>query len=146
MFKRTSPEEKAKLAAARLEQKKREAEQSKAAAFAKTPAGQARAAKNAGSKIFQIALPLSKTSADVVAMLGAYTSTKDSQHGSVLDSIEAEGWLLEHTGYVYRVTRSVSRDKFMSSGQQEAVEGEIVGIYIFRVQAESPTKKTVGSL
>lgn len=66
--------------------------------------------------------------------MGAFTSTKDSQHASILDTIEAEGWLLEHAGYVYRVTRSISRDKFLSSGQQEAVEGEIIGIYIFRIK------------
>ena len=28
---------------------------------------------------------------------------------------------------------TVSRDKFLSSGQQEAVTGEIVGIYLFRI-------------
>ena len=136
MFKRKSAEEKAKLEAEREKRKKKEEERKQAEKFAKTAAGQARAARNAGASIFQIALPLSKTSADVVAMVGAFTATQDSQHASILDSIEAEGWLLEHAGYVYRITRSVSRDKFMSSGQQEAVEGEIVGIYIFRVQTK----------
>ena len=83
--------------------------------------------------IFQISLPLSSTQARVAALDGAYASSHDSGHSSILDSIEAEGWKLEHAGYAYRLKRIFSRDKFMASGQQEAVEGEIVGIYIFRV-------------
>ena len=97
-----------------------------------SPAEQARAAKAAGASLFQVSLPLSRTVGHTVAMLGAYASTKDTRHGSILDSVEAEGWKLEHAAYVYRVTGSVSRDKFLASGQQEAVSGEIVGIYIFR--------------
>ena len=134
MFNRKSPEEKAKLEAEKRKIKDEKEELRRAEKFAKSPAGKARAAKMAGAKIFQFAAPLSKTSADVVAMMGAFTSTKDSQHASILDTIEAEGWLLEHAGYVYRITRSTSRDKFLSSGQQEAVEGEIIGIYIFRIK------------
>lgn len=71
-------------------------------------------------------------------MDGAYVDTKDSEHAFILDSIEAEGWVLKHAGYVYRITRSFSRDKLLSSGQQEAVEGQIVGIYIFRHESGKP--------
>jgi|CXWL01.1.fsa_nt_gi hypothetical protein len=98
------------------------------------PADQARAAKAAGVRLFQLALPLSQTTGHAVAMVGTYASTTTARHASILDSIEAEGWRLEHAAYVYRVTGSVSRDKFLSSGQQEAVHGEIVGVYIFRAQ------------
>jgi hypothetical protein len=49
-----------------------------------------------------------------------------------IEAIESEGWHLEHAGYVYRMTGSVSRDKLLSSGQQEAIHGEVLGIYIFR--------------
>jgi len=63
----------------------------------------------------------------------------------MLDSIEAEGWLLEHAGYVYRVTRTISRDKLLSSGQQEAVEGEIVGIYIFRIKKNQVANSNANS-
>lgn len=92
----------------------------------------ARAALAAGSKLFQIALPLSQTAATVVAMSHASVHTRTTEHASMLDAIEAEGWRLEHANYVYRVTGSVSRDKFLSSGQQEAVSGEIIGVYLFR--------------
>lgn len=134
MFNKKSPEEITRLEVEKRKLKEEKEERKKTERFAKTPAGQARAAKMAGAQIFQFVAPLSKTSADVVAMMGAFTSTKDSQHASILDTIEAEGWFLEHAGYVYRVTRSISRDKFLSSGQQEAVEGEIIGIYIFRIK------------
>jgi hypothetical protein len=96
------------------------------------PVLQARLALDAGSKIFQVSLPLSKTAAMVGALTPATTATKTAEHGSVLDAIESVGWRLEHANYVYRVTGSISRDKLLSSGQQEAVSGEIVGIYIFR--------------
>lgn len=105
-------------------------------AFAISPAGQARAAKAAGMKIFQIDVPLSKTKSFTIAMTGAFTeksATKD--YSSTIQSIEDEGWRLEHVGYIYRITGSESRDKFMASGQQEAVSGEVVGIYLFRAIA-----------
>lgn len=100
--------------------------------FAKTPAGQAKAARAARARIFQLSLPLSETTGFTIALTGAYSTTTTQQHASILDSIEAEGWKLEHAGYVYRITGGVSRDKFFASGQQEAVNGEIVGVYIFR--------------
>ena len=128
LFKKT-PEELAENERRRVEAERITAEK----AFAATPAGQSRAALAAGQKIFQIDMPLSKTTGRTVAMIGAYAgSTKTIDYSSTIQSIEKEGWRLEHAGYVYRVTGSVSRDKFLASGQQEAVSGEIVGIYIFR--------------
>jgi hypothetical protein len=139
LFSKT-PEEIAKREASKREEaeqrdvEKREAEKRRLAEeFAKTPAGQARAARAAGTRTFQLSLPLSQTTGHTVAMMGAFATTTSAQHASTIDSVEAEGWRLEHAGYVYRVTGSVSRDKFLASGQQEAVHGEIVGVYIFRV-------------
>jgi hypothetical protein len=130
-FKPTTEERAAK------EKKRREEEQRRLDEdFAASPAGQARAAKAAGMKIFQIDVPLSKTKGHTVAMIGAFAhSSQTLNYASVIQSIEDEGWHLEHVGYVYRITGSVSRDKFIPSGQQEAVSGEIVGIYIFRASA-----------
>ena len=119
---------------AKKEQKKLEKENRKReAAFAATPAGQARAAKAAGLKIFQMDVPLSKTTGYTETMTRAYAESSETKdYSSTIQSIEEEGWRLDHVGYVYRITGSVSRDKFLASGQQEAVSGEIVGIYIFR--------------
>jgi hypothetical protein len=124
-----TPDELAAKEKKRVEEEQRQAE----AEFAASPAGQARAAKAAGMKIFQIDMPISKTKGYTVAMIGAFAnSTKTKDYSNVIQSIEEEGWRLVHVGYVYRITGSESRDKFMRSGQQEAVSGEIVGIYLFR--------------
>lgn len=78
------------------------------------------------------------------ALLGQETYTADERgpidlqkskgraQGSPIEQIESEGWTLANAGYVFQETGSVSRDKFLSSGQQEAVSGRILGIYIFR--------------
>jgi len=96
------------------------------------PVSRARAARDAGARLFQIALPLSQTEGFAIALSRTVSSTRTTEHASMLDAIETEGWHLEHCNYVYRITGSVSRDKFLSSGQQEAISGEIVGVYIFR--------------
>ncbi|CBE69323.1 MAG: hypothetical protein F9K13_12830 [Candidatus Methylomirabilis oxygeniifera] len=126
-----TPEERAEKERQRLEKEKRRRDE----AFAASPAGQARAAKAAGMKIFQIDVPLSWTKGYTVAMVGAFTdSTKTSDYSRTIQAIEEEGWRLDHVGYVYRITGSESRDKFLASGQQEAVSGEIIGIYMFRAE------------
>jgi hypothetical protein len=128
-FFKPTPEERADRARRQTEELQRIREKE----FAASPPGRARAAKTAGSKIFQIDVPLSQTTGRTEAMVGAFAnSTETLDCSNVIQSIEEEGWRLEHVGYVYRITGSVSRDKFLASGQQEAVSGEIVGIYIFR--------------
>jgi len=130
---KSSPDERAKRRAEKQQRTTENRRRREEEAFSKTPAGKARAAKAAGMEIFQIDVPLSKTKGETVPMVGAFAhSSATTNYAVVIQSIEAEGWRLEHAGYIYRVTESVSRDKFLSSGQQEAVSGEIVGIYIFR--------------
>jgi len=97
-----------------------------------TPVERARAARSAGARLFQVTMGVSETVGFVKELSGTVTSTRTAGHADVLEAIEAEGWRLEHVGYVYRVISTVSRDKFLSSGQQEAVTGEIVGVYLFR--------------
>jgi hypothetical protein len=80
----------------------------------------AREAHAAGARILQIALPLSKTAAVNTVLSSPGTKTTTAEHGSILESIEREGWHLEHANYVFRVTGSVSRDKLFSSGQPRA--------------------------
>jgi hypothetical protein len=85
-------------------------------------------------------LPLSETVGRAVPLGPTYTQTRDTQDTGVLDAIESEGWRLEHAGYVYRILESVSRDKFFSSGQREAMSGEIVGVYLFRRGVKNPVE------
>jgi len=58
--------------------------------------------------------------------------------GGVLDAIEAEGWRLESSDFVYQSIGSISRDKFLSSGGTAEMTGEIVGIYLFRAVERAP--------
>jgi hypothetical protein len=98
---------------------------------------QARAAHAAGSRLFQGALPLSETTG-FAAPLGATSASRhDTEHASVLEMIEAEGWHLNHAAYVFRMLATVSRDRFFASGQKEAVSGEVLGVYLFRREAQS---------
>lgn len=125
--------------ARRAQRQAAEARRAAAEAFKASPAGRARAARRAGRQIFQVDLPLSTTQGRVVPMFAAFATTSEAiDGGSVIEAIEREGWRLENVGYIYRITGSVSRDKFMASGQQEAVHGEIVGIYLFRAFGEAP--------
>ena len=110
----------------------RAAQEQQAAAPVQSPAEQARAVRAAGARMFQIVLLVSDTAGFVVELSGTVTSTRTVAQTGVLETIEAEGWKLEHVGYVYRIISTVSRDKLFSSGQQEAVTGELVGIYLFR--------------
>jgi len=135
LFKST-PEEHARREQRKEEKRKKAAEAEKARQekeFNDSPAGKARAAKKAGMKIFQIDMPLSKSKAFTLPMLGAYSNkSKAKDYSNLIQAIEEEGWHLEHVSYVFRWTGSESRDKFLASGQQESVSGEIIGIYIFR--------------
>lgn len=117
--------------AAQLEKKQREEweQRKREAAFNATPTGIARAAKAAGRKVLQIDAPLSQTRAGFFGPPGGSTPTQDNSN--LIESIEAEGWRLENVGYVYRVTGG-SMTKPLLGAVNEATNGEIIGIYLFR--------------
>jgi hypothetical protein len=50
----------------------------------------------------------------------------------VLNSISQEGWELVNGSFVFVQEREKSRDKFMSSGQNVAIEGTTIGYYLFK--------------
>jgi hypothetical protein len=50
----------------------------------------------------------------------------------LLESIEKEGWRLEHAGFVFREVGSVSRNKMVTTGQKEHINGFVWGTYLFR--------------
>lgn len=111
------------------------------AAFDASPVGQARIARASGATVFQIDLELSKTSGSAGFWLGIQSkTTRVKDAGNLIGLIEAEGWRLEHAGYVYRMRSSEIQKEVMSS-VKDVFNGEIVGIYIFRsaeIQADAP--------
>ncbi|GAA2494869.1 hypothetical protein [Terrabacter carboxydivorans] len=104
-------------------------------AFLASPIGQATTAKEQGQGFFEIQLKVGSSQRDSTVWGGnnfALSKVNTQSHAGTLAGIEAVGWRLEHVGYVFLITGESSRDKFMSSGQQTAVSGELVGIYLFR--------------
>jgi hypothetical protein len=97
--------------------------------------GQATTAKAASQGFFEIQLEVGSSQRDST-IWGSNNTTlnrvKTGSHAGTLASIESVGWQLEHVGYVFIVTSESSRDKFMASGQQVALSGKTIGIYLFR--------------
>ena len=104
------------------------------AEFDGSPRGQARAAKLAGDRYFQFEIVLEEN-ARLWGMPGniGTTAKRHGGFGTLLTEIEAEGWKLVEAGWLFRQTGAISRDKFLSSGQQVATEGKTVGVYLFVV-------------
>lgn len=104
-----------------------------AAEYAASPVGQAEIAYEDGHGFFEVQLTVGSSQRDVSFGMGDFSKrTTTAQHAGTLSAIEAVGWRLEHVGYVFQVTGESSRDKFLASGQNVAVSGQTVGIYLFR--------------
>jgi hypothetical protein len=107
------------------------------AAFRATPRGRARAAREAGDGFFEYSGSLAETKRTAMAIMGGDSTAsgqkrRETSHTDVLSQIEAEGWKLDHVGYLFEPTGTVSRDKMFSSGQTATTTGKIVGVYLFR--------------
>lgn len=148
-----STEQKAEEQRIREELKVQKAERKAREAWLKTPAGQANVAYGNGDKLFQFVDCIEATTGVVRSMMTAYAKSSDgsyhrtseglfgmgaisteswSESKSELEKIETEGWHLVHAGYAFQEMGSESRDKFLGSGQNVAVSGRVIGIYIFR--------------
>jgi hypothetical protein len=127
-----SEEEKAR----REEVKKRNAAAQEEALFNASPVGQARAAHTDGLKYFQTSFDLEEIGRNALNILAHSMETRVKQTsdpvGAILSAIEKEGWQLVQAGFTFRQTHQDSRDKFLASGQQVAITGQTVGIYLFR--------------
>jgi hypothetical protein len=144
---RSSPEERQAKAAAREEERARQAEvraaaqvdqqrEAESAAFNASPPGKARAARQAGQRYFQFSMPLEDVDRTWMAKFShemdtRVTDTSDAV-GVTLTVIEKEGWELIHSGFTFRETAQASRDKLLASGQQIATIGQTIGFYLFR--------------
>lgn len=135
-----SEEEKAAEVAARAEAERVAAanrvlaqQEERERAWLATPIGQAQQAMDRGEKFCELQLPVGRQERE--AMWGARdyaTNELVMSSAQVLGEIEDMGWKLEHVGYVFQVTGESSTEKAFLSGQQTAVSGVTVGIYLFR--------------
>ncbi len=131
-----TPEEQAEKA----RQKQEEAQQRAQAEWLASPVGKATTAYERNQGFFQIELDLNQVTRSA-GFTGGSTFTYDgfgvkqhrgAGHADVLSQIEAVGWRLEHANWVHIMTGQVSRDKFLSSGQEVGIMGVTVGVYLFR--------------
>ena len=129
---RKSPEEKAAKSAAKQEQKQQKAFEKAWRTFWDSPAGQARDAFEEGDQVFQFSIDVLNQEAIIVAMVGSRASAKHADPTSILNSVCDEGWELVNGDFVFVQEGHQSRDKFMSSGQNVAVKGTVLGYYLFK--------------
>ena len=115
-----------------------------------TPAQVARQASENGQKVFQFIEVVTETKGNVAPGFGIFITDEtgdlrlDKARGAAgkaklpaIEAIEDEGWALLDIGYVFQMTETHSRDKFLASGQQLAVSGRVLGIYTFRRTGDS---------
>ena len=139
LLKKKTPEEQAQADAAKAQKRqedetqRRAKEQEKAEkAFARTPAGEARAAFARGDYVFQYSTDVMNQQAIITHMVGSTTLQKTSDPIAILNSVCLEGWELVNGSFVFVEQGEQSRDKFMSSGQNVAIKGQTVGFYLFK--------------
>ena len=68
----------------------------------------------------------------IVKMVGSTTTKQTSDPVDVLNSVCREGWELITGSFVFVEEGQQSRDKFMSSGQNVAIKGSVIGYYLFK--------------
>jgi len=93
---------------------------------------QAREARRRGARFVEVQLEVGKSSRDVSFGAADSGARTEADHGEILAAIEAEGWRLEHVGYVFVATGQSTRQKVFGTGESVAVSGVTLGIYLFR--------------
>lgn len=97
-----------------------------------SPKGQARLAFERGDEVFQLAMPLLSQKAVIVPMGGGFATSSEKDWSAELNDVVREGWELVNGSVAFLQTGQESRDKFMASGQNVAISGQVVGYYLFR--------------
>jgi hypothetical protein len=116
---------------ARADQARAAAEQRKHEAFLAGPVGQATVAKRNGDRFFEIQLEVGGH--DGSAGFGSAEGRRTTASSAVtLGKIEQLGWHLEHVGYYFMVTGESSTKHVLVSGDETAVRGITIGVYLFR--------------
>jgi len=139
-FSRKSAEEKEARAAEKEAAKEAKAREKLRARFFASPAGWARVAFESGAKVFQYETDVKSTKAVVRPLLLGSSAMGKETLGSrlsggpvaTLNAVSDEGWELVNGSFVFVETGEVSRSKALSSGQQVAISGTVVGYYLFK--------------
>lgn len=138
MFKKTEEEKAAEEARKQAEQDARRQaadaaeQQRKAAEFARSPVGQATAARQQGQQLFQLLLPLAELNGRTSSLGSSENQLTGLMQNGVLDEIEKVGWRLEQADAVFTETGATSSSRVLSTGEGTVTRGTIYGLYIFR--------------
>jgi hypothetical protein len=111
------------------------AQQQAAAQFLASPVGQATTANEQKQGFLEVQLTVG-SSQRVASFFNPTPAgsgeNRTATHAGTLAAIESLGWHLEHVGYIFMITGESSSDRILGGGQNTAVSGETVGIYLFR--------------
>lgn len=125
IFSKTPEELAAKEAVAAQKQAEREA-----AAFAASPAGQARVAHEEGATLFQFSIDLESTAAR--SKLGmANVRRRSNNHTQILNEIVGEGWRFEAISTTFIPTTTTTTERWYTNGSREATAGTVLATYVF---------------
>ncbi len=111
-------------------------------AFLRTPAGQARAARQRGDAVFQCSIDVMDQTAVIRMMEVGETEQTTTDPVAVLNSVCREGWELITGSFVFVERGQQSRDRFLLSGQNVATDGTTVGYYLFRRAEDARTLRS----
>ena len=131
IFKKSDEERAAERAALDAKEAKQR-EDAERKAWLATPLGMATSAKESGNGFFEIELEIGSSKRNVSFGTSDFGNHKKNDFTGLLSQIENIGWKLEHVGYYFMITGETSRDKFLASGQNTAVNGKTMGVYLFR--------------
>jgi hypothetical protein len=130
-----SEEQKAAEKAAEEQRAAQVQQQREQAAFLASPEGMATTAKQQRQGFLELQLVVGSSQRVSSVFNPDPTGSGDNRvatHAGTLAAIESIGWRLEHVGYIFLITGESSADRMFSSGQNTAVSGQTVGIYLFR--------------
>lgn len=136
----SSDEDRARKEAERQEAERALAEQQRARKqaraeqeWAASPLGQATTALEAGHVFFEIQLEVGRAEGQAMWGTRDYASAEQiTSSAELLGEIERLGWRLEHVGYVFQMTGQSSTERMFVSGEESAISGVTLGIYLFR--------------
>jgi hypothetical protein len=132
LFEKKSDEERAADSARKAVEKEEREKEKAHQHWLMTPVGLATTAKEQGNGFFEIELEIGSSKRQVTFGTADFGSHKKKDFTGLLSQIEDVGWKLEHVGYYFMITGETSRDKFLESGQNTAVNGKTMGVYLFR--------------
>lgn len=98
-----------------------------------SPLGKATTAKEHDQEFFEVQLEVGRHRREAMWGSADYSASDETiSSAEVLAEIERLGWRLEHVGYLFKMTGQSSSERVFLSGEETAVSGVSVGIYLFR--------------